>query len=513
MAINNLKFLQNKKIAMLGLGVENLALVKYLLKTTPQSLLKKEGGSLNITVCDPKSAAELGERFLEIKLLARKNKLPEIKLISGKNYDAQLADFDIVFRSPGYPLFNKNLIKAKKAGVEISSAMELFFELCPTKNIIGVTGSKGKGTTASLIYEIINSSLKTVTHPVSRGASHPSREGISQRVFLGGNIGTAPFEFIDKIKPNDFVVLELSSFQLEDLKISPKIAVITNIFKEHLAPADPNNPNYHRSMKDYWAAKANIFAYQKREDYLVINEKLKIKKEKRKNIGKIIYYGKSELPSNLIGEHNKENIAAAVAVAKILKIKDEVIKKAVQKFNGLPHRLEFVAEIDGVKYFDDSFATVPDVSVIALRAISDKSPLERGGVSLTRRGVLKSDSSKNFFDSRRIILFAGGADKGSDFKNFAKEIKKRVKYLILFKGKGTDRLKSQISPRPELGTKANFNSQISVVDNMKDAVKIAKSKATRGDIVLLSTGCASFGCFKNYKERGEQFKAEIKKKK
>jgi len=471
-----LKFLQNKKIAMLGLGAENLALAKFLLRCRNARFCVPT--DLRITICDPKSAAELGDRFLEIKELARKNKLPEIKLISGKNYDAQLADFDIIFRSPGYPLFNKNLIKAKKAAVEISSAMELFFEICPTKNIIGVTGSKGKGTTASLIYEIIKVGTQNLAFLRKR------------HVFLGGNIGTAPFEFIYKNKPNDFVVLELSSFQLEDLKISPKIAVITNIFKEHLAPADPNNPNYHRSMKDYWAAKANIFAYQKREDYLVINEKLKIKKEKRKNIGKIIYYGKSELPSNLIGEHNKENISAALAVAKILKIKDETIKKAVKNFKGLPHRLEFVAEIDGVKYFDDSFATVPDVSVIALKAIDSLNK------KTTPQPLLEKEGG--------IILLAGGADKGSDFNNFAKEIDRRVKCLILFKGKGTEQLKKELRVT---------SYELRVVDNMKDAVRLAKKAAKPGDIVLLSTGCASFGCFKNYKERGELFKAEVRSKK
>jgi|WetSurMetagenome_2_1015567.scaffolds.fasta_scaffold03531_10 UDP-N-acetylmuramoylalanine--D-glutamate ligase len=514
---NKLKFLQNKKIAMLGLGVENLALVKFLIrqaKTTasrtpafghpsPSTTLRTgREGNIHITICDPKSAAELGDRFLEIKELARKNKLPEINLISGKNYDAHLADFDIIFRSPGSLLLNPNIVKAKKAGVEISSAMKLFFDLCPTKNIVGVTGSKGKGTTSSLIYEIIKEHLTGHNTP-RRGKAprHPSQEGISQRVFLGGNIGTAPFEFIDKIKPNDFVVLELSSFQLEDLEVSPHIAVVTNLFQEHLAPADPNNPNYHKSMKAYWAAKANIFAHQKKNNWLVINESLKshvipvktgiqlnhaslafLDSRLRGNDkyrgndvnGKVIFYRKSELISNLIGEHNKENIAAAVAVAKILKIKAEIIKKAVKKFQGLPHRTEFVAEINGVKYFDDSFATVPDVSVVAL---------------------------KSFPGKKNIILLAGGADKGSDFKNFAQEIEKRVKHLILFKGKGTDRLKKQIS---------NFQFPISIVDNMKKAIAIAKSKAKTGDVVLLSTGCASFGCFKNYKDRGEQFKKEVK---
>jgi UDP-N-acetylmuramoylalanine--D-glutamate ligase len=545
-----LKFLQNKKIAMLGLGVENLALVKFLIRQakvpashTPASGHPSQEGNLHITICDPKSAAELGDRFLEIKELARKYKLSEIMLISGKNYDEHLADFDIIFRSPGYPLFNPNLIKAKKAGVEISSAMKLFFALCPTKNIIGVTGSKGKGTVSSLIYEIIRASLKIVTHPVSRGASHPSREGNAQRVFLGGNIGTAPFDFIDKIKPNDYVVLELSSFQLEDFDVSPYIAVVTNLFQEHLAPADPNNPNYHKSMKAYWAAKANIFTQQKKNDWLVANEKLNNKilsfchseplarnlpqsindveifsknklwrtqdmnrsladardDKERETVcaGKVIFYDKSDLPSNLTGEHNKENIAAAVIVAKILKIKDGVIAKAVKKFQGLPHRTEFVAEVDGIKYYDDSFATVPDVSVIALKAFSHTPTF--GHPSQEGNNTPRPSATPL---KRGIILLAGGADKGSDFKQFVKEISKSVKYLILFKGRGTDRLKKILNTKYQIPN--------TVTDNMRDAVAIARKNAESGDIVLLSTGCASFGCFKNYKERGELFKNEVR---
>lgn len=229
-------------------------------------------------------------------------------------------------------------------------------------------------------------------------------------------------------------------------------------------------------------------------------------------VGKIIVYGKSELASNLIGEHNKENVAAAVEVAKILKIKKEVIARAVKKFKGLPHRTELVAEIKGVKYFDDSFATVPDVSVIALKALCHCEETAPGGrrgnlVSTARSGIAclsgrqASPSARN---DKNIILLAGGADKGSDFKNFAKEIKKRVKYLILFKGKGTERLKKEL--------RVTRYALWEDVDNMKEAVKIAKSQAKPGDVVLLSTGCASFGCFKNYKDRGDQFKKELAKK-
>jgi UDP-N-acetylmuramoylalanine--D-glutamate ligase len=230
-------------------------------------------------------------------------------------------------------------------------------------------------------------------------------------------------------------------------------------------------------MKAYWLAKANIFAHQKKGDYLVVNEKIRTKKYELKTKGKVVFYDKSDLSSKLIGEHNKENVAAVVEVANILKIKKEAVAKAVKKFQGLPHRLEFVAEINGVKYFDDSFATVPDVSTIAL---------------------------KSFIGDKNIVLLAGGADKGSDFKEFAREIKKKVKYLVLFKGEGSERLLKELKIE-------NCKLKIEKVDNMKDAIKIAKSQVKNGDIVLLSTGCASFGCFKNYKDRGDQFKKEVGK--
>jgi len=436
--------LVNKNLAFIGLGAENLSFIKFLLKNKVVC---------RITVCDPKSAAELGDRFLEIKQLARKNKMSKIAMMTGKNYDARLTDFDIVFRSPGYPLFSANLVKARKAGVIIDSPMRVFFKVCPTKNVIGVTGSKGKGTTSSLIYAILKSAKKDV--------------------YLGGNIGVAPFDFLEKLKKGSLVVLELSSFQLEDLDSSPRIAILTNIYKEHLAPADPANPNYHKSSKVYWEAKANIFKHQRKTDLLVVNEKLKAKSKKSEINAKVVFYGKSELSSSLIGDHNKENIAAAEEVAKVLKIKKETVARAVKVFRGLPHRLEFVAEKKGVRYLDDSFATMPEASIIALRS----------------------------FDVP-VVLLAGGADKGLDFKSFAKEIKKRVKALILFPGKGSDRLKKALS--------AIGYGVWAEVCTMEEAVRLAAGVSERGEVVLLSTGCASFGCFKNYKERGDKFKQEAK---
>jgi len=425
-----IKDLQNKKIAILGLGLENLALVKYLLKHK----IKCE-----ITVFDARK---------EIK-----NKLPIFWQL-GKDYNKNLEKFDILFRAPGWPLDCPGIKIAKKKGVKISSPMQLFFELCPTKNIIGVTGTKGKGTTASLIYEILKIS--------------------GERVWLGGNIGVAPFEFIDKIKKNDWVVLELSSFQLEDMTVSPHISVITNFYSEHLAPADPNNPNYHKTLKDYRDAKLNIAKWQSKNDYLILNSKLKNLKIDSKKI----YFKKSELLSKLIGEHNKENVAAAVAVAKIVGIKSKTIKKAVANFKGLEHRLEFVQEIKGVKYYDDSFATTPEAAIIAL---------------------------KSFYQP--VVVLLGGADKGSDFQQLVKEVKKRCKFVVLLNGKSTPRIKKQL-------LKVSYEtSRMKLVNNIVDAVKTAGVKAVAGDVVLLSTACASFGMFKNYKERGNLFKEQVKDKK
>lgn len=452
MSIFNKKLsdLKNKKIAILGLGIENLALVKFILDKQV---------FCRLDICDIRPEKEMKPKIEELSSYFYKNKKTTFNLKLGKNYDQNLERYDIVMRSPGYPLFSSNLVRAFKKSKKddrrrdliISSPMKMFFDLCPTPNIIGVTGTKGKGTTASLITHILNKAGK--------------------RAFLGGNIGVAPFDFINKLKKNDRVVLELSSFQLEDIHKSPKIAVLTNFYREHLSPADSINPNYHKKLKDYREAKLNIFRWQSHKDKAVVNDNSKMLLASYKFRSKFIYFTKSELENNLIGEHNKENVAAAEAVARQINVKKEDIKEAVKSFKGLEHRLEFVAHKGGVRYYNDSFATTPESAVIALKSF--RAP---------------------------VVLLAGGADKGSNFKYMAQEIKKRTKYVVLFSGRGSVKL------RQELKALGYHRNKMRTVYNMKDAMKIAKKQRSFGDVILLSPGCASFGVFNNYKERGKLFK-------
>jgi len=428
-----IKQLSDNKLIFLGLGSENLALIKWL---------RHNNFKNTITVWDSLDEKKLGSRYLDLRkdkniIWKLKQKLPD------------LISYSLIVRSPGVFIAP---INRKKLRQKLTGPMQLFLDFCPTKNIIGVTGSKGKGTTSSLIYNIIKAAKK--------------------RVWLGGNIGVAPFSFINKIKSTDYVVLELSSFQLQEVTTGPRIAVITNLTREHLSPADPNNPNHHPSMSDYWQAKLNII---KGSELLIANNKLKLKVESKKLKVKKIYFTSSNLESKLVGEHNKENIAAAVEVYKYLKINNKIISKTVKNFKGLEYRLEKIKEKNDITYYNDSFATTPEATIIALKSFTTP-----------------------------IILLAGGADKKSDFHELAKMINKKVKFLVLFKGLATPRFKKEV-------IKAGFKtSNIIIVNSMKEAVIKAQKKSAKGDIILMSPACASFGMFKNYKDRGKQFTSLVK---
>lgn len=470
----------NDGVAVLGLGIENLALITHY--------FVKRG--IRVTVCDSRDPAALGERYDSLKQLG-------VNFQLGSGYLSGLQKYSEVYRSPGLPLFTPELLEAVRNGVRITSAMRLFIELCPCP-VIGVTGTKGKGTTSTLIHRILELSQ--------------SQKG--NRVYLGGNIGIAPFEFLDKLTREDRVVLELSSFQLEDFDRSVPIAVITNITEDHLAPADPLNPNYHKSKDEYINAKTNLFKYQHPGDVTILNDADPTSRELVRQVtGKLLTYGSSIQPSGawyakdsgggytlwwnqesgqpeplmnnkniqLRGEHNLLNICAAALACHAAGADLQSIREGVAGYTGLEHRLEYVATVNGIQFFDDSFATAPDPTIVALRAFTEP-----------------------------IVLIAGGADKGADFTALGEEIVKNTVKAVVLIGVMGPKIRTAIE---EAAVKLDRKPPLLAYggQNMGEVMSTALRYSAPGDVVLLSTACASFGMFKNYKERGNLFKAEVRK--
>lgn len=451
---------RGKKVGILGLGEENLALVEYLVKSGAE-----------ITVCDKKREGELGEYYQKVKDLPVQFRL-------GPDFLDQIATFDIIFRTPGLLYLHPKIQAAKEQGVEVSSQTKLFFQLCPCP-IIGVTGTKGKGTTATLISEILNQKSET-----------------NQKVYLGGNIGNPPIGFLDKLTKDDIVVLELSSFQLQDLDKSPHIAVVLDIKVDHL--------DYHRDEKEYTEAKTNIVRFQQKNDFAVINADYltsfnfaaQTQAEvfwfsRRKSVDQGTWVKNKQefiLRANdqdsliaktnevtLRGEHNLENIAAAITAAYLAGADVSTIIQTVKDFRGLEHRLEFVLEEDGVKFYNDSFSTTPDTTIAAIRSFKEP-----------------------------IILLIGGSEKNAHYDHLGQEIaRSSVKAMINIGQTGQKIIQA-------VGHQKNIEI-ISEIQELSQAVAVAKKIAQKGDVVLLSPASASFDFFKNYKQRGQLFKEEIKK--
>lgn len=502
--MKNINF-RDKKIGILGFGIENQTLLSWLVRH----------GASFITICD--KDVNVVEKFPISNFQFPNNfQLSNLKFQTGNNYLKNLTDFDVVFRTPGISPLTPELIAAKKKGVEISSQIKLFMDLCPAKTI-GVTGTKGKGTTSTLIYEIIKNSIsgklqKDVRFLHKTQASgkrlRPTSSNLPESVYLGGNIGNAPIEFLDKLTKNDWVVLELSSFQLQDLDKSPNIAVVLDIKEDHL--------DYHKNKREYVEAKENIVKFQNVNDYAVINLDYLTSFEfaaaaSSKNIyyfsrnksvdsgtfiewteqghgshfGKIILRtskGDYEIAKSydvtLRGEHNLENICAAITASYLAGANVEAIKKVVPKFPGLEHRLEYAGEINGVKFYNDSFSTTPDTAIAAIKSFSEP-----------------------------IILISGGSEKGANYSELGKAISKStVKKLIAIGVTGPKIIKA-ISHKQSVDSK-----KIKIINglkNMKEIIKTATEESKSGDVVLLSPASASFGLFKNYKDRGNQFKSVV----
>jgi len=386
-----------------------------------------------------------------------KNLGDEVTVLDKKfdeNYLKNLNDFNIIVRSPGVYRYLPEIVKAEENGVKITSSLKIFFDNCPG-NIIGVTGTKGKGTTSTLIYEILKNAGKDV--------------------YLVGNIGKPYLELLSKLTKNSFVIMELSSFQLIDLTKSPHIAVVLNITLDHM--------DWHKSKEEYVEAKKNILSYQSPDDFAILNEEYETPKsfvEAAK--GKTVFFSKTKLEQkykeNLLlrGEHNLENIAAAVAAAKIVGINEGTILETVRSFKGLEHRLELVDTIESIAFYNDSFATGPQPTIAAMNS---------------------------FTDPETLIL--GGSDKGLDYQELMREIEKKenIKNLILIGDVGnkiTDILKGYAFQ----GSVINMGHS-----SMEEIVKKAFEITPRGGIVILSPAAASFDMFKDYKDRGNQFKKSV----
>ena len=440
---------KDKKIVIIGEGIEGKSSAEFL---------KKQGAEVEIR--DQKQ---------------------------GDDYLDDLDKFDLIVRSPGVKINDlKSSLEDNTASggagsrgkpPEITSQTKLFFDFTPTKNIIGVTGTKGKGTTATLIYEMLKAA--------------------GRKVYLGGNIGLPPLDFIEKLDKESWVVLELSSFQLQDLTKSPHIGVLLMVTSEHL--------DYHKDINEYVRAKRNLLNFQTENDIAIINRDYPASNESDLNGESKVYFASRErevdegcfaLGNQIVlrikgndmpiidtrelllrGDHNHENVCAAALAAYLAGVRVNAITEVLKSFSGLEHRLELVGKINDIEYYNDSFSTTPETAIAAIESFKNPE-----------------------------ILILGGSSKNSDFKELGEIIGKRenIKAIIGI-GDEWGKIKENIK---------DLKSEVVVIegaDSMQKVVLAASMIAKKGDVVLLSPACASFGMFENYKDRGQQFKKEVDK--
>lgn len=448
------KFLSGKKVAIIGLGVSNLPMLDYL-----------HNLNAKVSIFDRKDREKFEEEVIS------KIEKYNFNLFTGENNLENLNGFDIIFRSPSCRPDKPEILKEVERGAILTSEIEMVLKLAPCK-IIGVTGSDGKTTTTSLIYAILKDA--------------------GYNCFLGGNIGIPLFTEIKNMTPNDIVVLEMSSFQLMNMEVSPNISVITNIAPNHL--------DIHKSYEEYIDSKKNIFSNQKENDTLVLNYDNEITKKFIKEAkGNVIYFSsKSKLDNGVIfddglikickdgirrhvlaqkdmklrGIHNCENACAAIAAtASLVSVEDQI--KTIEDFSGVEHRLELVRNINGINWYNDSIGTSPSRTIAGLNSFNEK-----------------------------IVLIAGGYDKHLDYTPIAKPIVNNVSKLILM-GATADKIHDAVIK--EL-TMEHKSMPIYHCNSLKETVELANEIAEEGEIVLFSPASASFDLFKNFADRGNKFK-------
>ncbi|MBO5734273.1 MAG: UDP-N-acetylmuramoyl-L-alanine--D-glutamate ligase [Clostridia bacterium] len=441
------EFIKGKNVSVIGIGISNRPLISYLV-------------SLGAKVCayDKKTEKQLGDIANELKALG-------VTLVLGDNYMDNLSG-DVIFKTPGMRCDHPAIVKAREQGSIITSEMEVFFEICPA-NIIAVTGSDGKTTTTTLIYTMLSEA--------------------GYNTYVGGNIGTPLMTKAEEMKNSDYVVLELSSFQLHTMKKSPHIAVITNI--------TPNHLDWHTDYAEYIDAKKNIMLYQSTTDILVANigneEARKIGEQARGEWrsfsskqdalvhlkGDFICYGDEEILNKkdikIPGNHNVENYMTAIAAVHDL-VDKNVINKVARDFGGVPHRIELVRELDGVRYYNSSIDSSPNRTANTLNTFKEP-----------------------------VVLIAGGKDKGIPYDEVGAPVKEHVKTLIL--------IGATSKVIDEAVKKSGAIIPTFFVNTYEEAVAKAKESADCGDVVLLSSASTSFDMFNNFEERGNLFKELVNK--
>ena len=445
--------LKGQSIAVIGMGTSNTPLIRMLLRA-----------GLKVTVCDKSPRERVAEQAAELESLGAKLQL-------GADYLSKLHRFDLIFRTPGLSPNTPELRQAVEKGSELTSEMELFFRLCPCP-IIGVTGSDGKSTTTTLIGEFLKEA--------------------GFHVFVGGNIGKPLLPDVDSMTAEDMAVVELSSFQLMTMDQSPQVAVFTNL--------SPNHLDYHHTMEEYTAAKVNIFKHQGAEDRAVFNYDNDVTRalsaqapgqvmlfSRRQRLEEGVYLrddtiwltnamgSREVLPLSMIqlpGAHNIENYMAAIAAVDGL-VPDKCVRAVAQRFTGVEHRIELVRELDGVRWFNDSIGTSPTRTMACLDSFPQK-----------------------------LILIAGGYDKGVPFTQLGVEITQKVK-LLLLTGATAPAIRQAVEGAPGFGP---GTPEIVETENLAAAVAAARQAARPGDVVVLSPACAAFDQFKNFAERGRVFK-------
>lgn len=452
----------NRKIAVLGIGISNTPLIRYLSEL-----------GVHVTAFDRATASSLQS---SINLLEGCN----VSYVLGENYLEKLTGFDVIFKTPVIRYDIPELIKARQEGAVVTSEMEVFFDLCPAR-IFAVTGSDGKTTTTTLIYSILK------------------EQGYN--CWLGGNIGIPLLSRIEEIKDSDMVVLELSSFQLQTMKKSPHTAVITNL--------TPNHLDVHKSMEEYAEAKKNIFKYQSLNDKLILNyDNYATRGMAEEARGRVVFFSRKEsLETGMIlkdgrlvyrinmygneicdrdtdiagsdeilipGLHNVENYLAAAA-AVIDYVQPEAIRNIAATFKGVEHRIELVRELNGVKFYNSSIDSSPGRTIAALNTFNHK-----------------------------VILIAGGKDKKIPYDDLGEILVEKVKVLVLI-GQTADEIEKVFSRSVE---KAGKGSETKLIrcHTLEEAVEKAYECSVKGDTVLLSPASTSFDMFSNFEERGNKFK-------